>query len=128
MSEVCKALGLTSLAAALPDLLEQARKSQPTYATFLDQALQIELEARHARAEARRRRAAHLPALKTWDTFDFRFQPSIPERVIWELAGLAFIQTTTNVVFLGPPGVGKTRPTYYPSGPDRSAPGNHHGR
>ncbi len=108
MSEVCKALGLTSLVAALPNLLEQARQTQPTYATFLEQALQVELDARRARAEARRRRAAHLPTLKTLDAFDFRFQPSVPERVIRELAGLAFVQTATNVVFLGPPGVGKT--------------------
>jgi DNA replication protein DnaC len=108
MREVLKALRLTALAAALPSLLEQARKSQPTYATFLEQALQVELDARKQRAEARRRRAAHLPTVKTLDTFDFRFQPSVPERVIRELAGLAFVQTATNIVFLGPSGVGKT--------------------
>jgi DNA replication protein DnaC len=108
MSEQCKALRLTSLATALPSLLEQARQTQPTYATFLEQALQVELDARKQRAEERRRRAAHLPTLKTLDAFDFGFQPSIPERVIRELAGLAFVQTATNIVFLGPPGVGKT--------------------
>lgn len=108
MSEVLKALGLTTLSTALPSLLEQARQSQPTYATFLEQALQVEVDARKQRAEARRRRAAHLPTLKTLDAFDFRFQPSVPERVIRELAGLAFVQTATNLIFLGPPGVGKT--------------------
>jgi DNA replication protein DnaC len=42
------------------------------------------------------------------ETFDFSFQPSLSERLIHELAGLSFLQTATNVVLLGPPGVGKT--------------------
>jgi DNA replication protein DnaC len=44
----------------------------------------------------------------TLDTFDFDFQPSLSARHIRELAGLSFIATCTSVVFLGPPGVGKT--------------------
>ena len=45
---------------------------------------------------------------KTLEAFDLAFQPTIPERLIRELAELAFVQTATNLVFLGPPGVGKT--------------------
>jgi DNA replication protein DnaC len=52
--------------------------------------------------------AAHLPTIKTLEAFDFSFQPSLSERLLWELADLSFVQTATNVVFLGPPGVGKT--------------------
>jgi len=40
--------------------------------------------------------------------FDFRFQPSLSERTIRELASLHFLTTATNVLLLGPPGVGKT--------------------
>lgn len=40
--------------------------------------------------------------------FDFSFQPSVDERQIRELASLTFIQEGSNVIFLGPPGVGKT--------------------
>src|SRR5207244_5396880 len=51
---------------------------------------------------------AHLPFVKNFDQFDFGFQPSIDERQIRELRTLRFIHEASNVVFLGPPGVGKT--------------------
>jgi DNA replication protein DnaC len=103
-----KALGLTALAATLSTVLDQARQQEPTYDVFLAQALDAELAGRAERAQARRQRAARLPARKTLDGFDFGFQPSVPERLIRELATLQFVATATNVLFLGPPGVGKT--------------------
>ena len=51
---------------------------------------------------------AHLPFVKTFEQFDFSFQPSIDERQIRELCSLRFIHEASNVIFLGPPGVGKT--------------------
>ncbi len=45
---------------------------------------------------------------KTLDDFDFSFQPSIDKRQIDELATMRFLENGENVVFLGPPGVGKT--------------------
>ncbi len=108
LTAALKALGLTALAATLPLLLDQARQQEPTYEVFLAQALEAEHAGRAARAHARRLRAARLPAQKTLEGFDFSFQPTVPERLIRELAELRFLQTATNVIFLGPPGVGKT--------------------
>src|SRR5258706_654655 len=105
---ILKALGLTALGTTLPRVLEQARQRQPTYDAFLRLALQAEVTGRAERAHARRLRAARLPARKTLESFDFRFQPSVPERLIRELATLGFVETATNLIFLGPPGVGKT--------------------
>ena len=51
---------------------------------------------------------ARLPIKKTLDDFDFSFQPSIDKRQIDELATMRFLENGENVVFLGPPGVGKT--------------------
>src|SRR5207245_519498 len=51
---------------------------------------------------------AHLPFVKTFEQFDFQFQPSLDERQIRELRSLRFIHEASNVIFLGPPGVGKT--------------------
>jgi DNA replication protein DnaC len=51
---------------------------------------------------------AHLPFIKTFDHFDFSFQPSIDERQIRELRSLRFIHEASDVILLGPPGVGKT--------------------
>ena len=108
MTSVLQRLQLTSLAAQLPTLLEAARQQQLSYEAFLERALGCELEGRAQRAQERRERAARLPFPARLERFDFRFQPSIAKRVVRELASLAFIPTATNVVLLGPPGVGKT--------------------
>jgi len=53
-------------------------------------------------------RSSRLPAIKTLQQFDFTFQPSIRREQIESLHELAFIKRKENVIFLGPPGVGKT--------------------
>ena len=53
-------------------------------------------------------RSSRLPAVKTLSDFDFSFQPSLKREQIESLATLGFVERRENVVFLGPPGVGKT--------------------
>jgi DNA replication protein DnaC len=108
MNDLLKRLGLTQLARALPTLLDEARVQQLSYDAFLSQALQAEVTGRQQRALERRLRAARLPRRVRLSTFDFSFQPTLSERLVRELASLRFVQTATNVIFLGPPGVGKT--------------------
>lgn len=108
MTDLFKLLRLTHVERGLPDLLEQARRERLTYETFLQRVLTWELEARQLQAQQARWKAAHLPTRKTLEAFEFAFQPSISERLVWELADLSFVKTKTNIVFLGPPGVGKT--------------------
>jgi len=108
MQPQLKQLGLTQLERALPTLYETARQEQWTYETFMNRALASEIEGRDRRAAERRMTAARLPVIKTLEAFDFAFQPELSERLLWELADLGFVQTATNVIFLGPPGVGKT--------------------
>src|SRR6266852_8071604 len=105
MQPQLKQLGLTQLEKALPALYETARQEPWTYETFMKQAIASEIEGRDRRAAERRMTAARLPAIKTLEAFEFAFQPSLSERLLWELADLSFVQTTTNIVFLGPPGV-----------------------
>src|SRR6202165_4540001 len=101
-------LGLKAAEARLESLLEQAFKKEPSYADFLDELLSCEVDARRSRYLRARLQLAHLPFLKNFDQFDFGFQPSIDERRIRELRSLRFVHEASNVVFLGPPGVGKT--------------------
>jgi DNA replication protein DnaC len=105
---VYKQLNLSHLETALPHVLERARTEQWTYELFLERALVAEVDGREQKAIARRLKAARIPSKKTLDGFDFSFQPSLSERRLRELADLSFVRTCTNVIFLGPPGTGKT--------------------
>jgi len=108
MSTLAQQLNLTGVPAQLPALLEAARQQQLSYEAFLERVLQAELDGRQRRAQERRQRSARLPFPARLEHFDVRFQPTVSERMLRELASLAFIQTATNVVLVGPPGVGKT--------------------
>jgi DNA replication protein DnaC len=108
LQEILTGLGLTALEARLEGLLEQAAKKEPSYGDFLLEVLTTESDARRQRYLKTRLQLAHLPYLKTFDQFDFTFQPSIDERQIRELRTLRFVHEASNVILLGPPGVGKT--------------------
>jgi DNA replication protein DnaC len=101
-------LGLKAVEARLENLLEQASKKEPSYADFLEELLSCEVDARRSRYLRARLQLSHLPFVKTFDQFDFSFQPSIDERQIRELRTLRFVHEASNVILLGPPGVGKT--------------------
>ena len=101
-------LGLTAVEARLESLLEQAAQADPSYADFLLDMVGAEAEARRARDLKTRLQLAHLPYVKTFAQFDLSFQPSIDERQIRELQTLRFVHEASNVILLGPPGVGKT--------------------
>jgi DNA replication protein DnaC len=101
-------LGLTAVEARLESLLERASKTEPSYADFLLDVVGAEADARRARYLKTRLQLAHLPYVKTFAQFDLSFQPSIDERQIRELQTLRFVHEASNVILLGPPGVGKT--------------------
>lgn len=101
-------LGLKAMDAGLENLLEVASRGEPRYADFLADTLGCEVEARRTRYLRARLQLAHLPFVKTFADFDFGFQPSIDERQIRELRTMRFVHEASNVILLGPPGVGKT--------------------
>src|SRR6476659_9821962 len=101
-------LGLTAIQAKLDGLLERASKAETSYAEFLADVLGAEADARRQRYLKTRLQLAHLPYVKTFEQFDFGFQPSIDERQVRELRTLRFVHEASNVILLGPPGVGKT--------------------
>ena len=68
----------------------------------------IEADAVEARQQAGRLRFASLPAPWTLSDFDFSAQPGIDEALVRDLATLRFLDDATNVLAIGPPGVGKT--------------------
>ena len=101
-------LGLKQAVEVLDNTLDAAASRQLTYPELLAELLGVEVAARRERYLTTRTRLAHLPFQRTFEQFDFAFQPSIDERLVKELANLAFVAEATNVLLLGPPGVGKT--------------------
>lgn len=101
-------LGLTRMPEVLDSVAEEAARCELSYSGFLEKLLEAEAEAAKDRKAAALLRFARFPYLKTLESFEFSFQPSIDKKVIKELATLRFIHSGDNIIFLGPPGVGKT--------------------
>ncbi len=101
-------LGLTAAAARLAPALEAAERDKPGYTEFLADMLGHEVIALRERQLAGRMRFAKLPARKTLEQFDFAAQPSLDRRLIEDLATLRFVEEKSNILLIGPPGVGKT--------------------
>ncbi len=86
----------------------KAAKSQTTYTAFLAKLVDEELAAKVDRSINARIANARLPARKTLEEFAFAFQPGLPAARVRELGELTFLQSATNILLAGPPGVGKT--------------------
>lgn len=103
-----KELRLSGLGQSLPARLQEAAANQLTHAEFLELILQDELNIRHQRQLGRRTQAAAFRHPKSLEDFDWSFNPGVPRKMIFELAAGGFLREHTDVLFLGPPGVGKT--------------------
>jgi DNA replication protein DnaC len=101
-------LKLTDAAEALPRVLDDARTQQLSLIDSLEQLLNVEVTATEDRRLTSRLRFACLPAPWRLADFDYAAQPGVDQPLIRELGTLRFVDDGANVVFIGPPGVGKT--------------------
>ena len=101
-------LGLEEAAAHLEELLAEAEREIFSYSRFLYRMLSLKLSSRARKREAMLMRLSHLPQIKTLASFDFKALPDLDPKAVSELASLRFMESRENVLFLGPPGVGKT--------------------
>lgn len=101
-------LGLSTALAHLDQVSQQAAAENWTYTHFLGYLLESEVLARYQRTVKLSLQFARLPSPKRLADFDFSVQPSLDRRLIEELHTGRFLSEGRNVVFLGPPGVGKT--------------------
>ena len=103
-----KRLKRMTIESIVDNYLEIAATENRSTLEVLDYLFNQELKNKEDRALSLRLRMAGFPMEKKLDDFDTKFQPSIDPTVINDLGSLRFIHNMENVVFLGPPGVGKT--------------------
>jgi DNA replication protein DnaC len=105
---MAKQLRLGGLLQSLEVRLQEARGNNLSHEEFLELILQDESQVRQQRLITRRIKAASFRDLKTLDGFDFQFNPTIKRKQIFDLASCHFIREQRDVLFIGPPGVGKS--------------------
>ena len=91
-------LRLRYVAERLDAVLNDAARTEPTYLDFLDGVLRQEVEAKQRTRTTMGLKIAHFPTVKTLDDFDFKFQPSVDQRLVRELATSRFLAQAENVV------------------------------
>ena len=101
-------LRLSGLAQSLDVRLQEASGNGLNHTEFLELILQDELAVRNERLIARRVKAAAFREPKTLEDFDWLFNPSIKKKQIFDLATCRFIREARPLLFLGPPGTGKS--------------------
>src|ERR1700739_2950557 len=108
LENTLKQLRLSGLCQSLGVRLQEAAANRLGHAEFLELICQDEINVRQQRLMERRTKAADFHSLKTLDDFDWSFNPSVHKKEIFDLATCRFIREAKDVLFLGPPGVGKT--------------------
>ncbi len=89
-------------------LITHAEQEKLSYLAFLDRLFEEEVAAKEQRRIDMGLRLAGLPWAKTIEEYDFTFHPHLEKKAVMELFDLTFLSKHENVIFLGPPGVGKT--------------------
>ncbi len=103
-----KRLKLIRAAEVLDTVFTHAEEGKSSYLGFLDRLLEEEVAAKEKRRIQTALKIAGLPFAKTIEEYDFAFHPHLDKKAVMELFDLTFLAKHENVIFLGPPGVGKT--------------------
>ena len=101
-------LRLSGLLNSLELRLQEAEANRLPYAQFLELLFQDEINVRHQRLLARRRKSAGFREPRSLENFDFSFNPTIKRAPIYELTTCQFVRQHRDVLLVGPPGVGKS--------------------
>ena len=101
-------LRLPRIREILQGVIKKAEEQGKSYLTFLDDLLEEEVAQKEQRRIEIAIKISGLPFIKSIDEFDFTFQPKLDRQKVMSLFDLTFIRQNGNIIFLGPPGVGKT--------------------
>ena len=101
-------LRLPRISEILQGVIKKAEEQGKSYLVFLDDLLEEEVAQKEQRRIEIAIKISGLPFKKSIDEFDFTFQPKLDRQKVMSLFDLTFIRQRGNIIFLGPPGVGKT--------------------
>ena len=101
-------LRLSRIREILGSVMKTAEVQGKSYLSFLDDLLEEEVARKEQRRVEISLKISGLPFIKGIEEFDFTFQPKLDRQKVMSLFDLTFIRDNGNIIFLGPPGVGKT--------------------
>jgi DNA replication protein DnaC len=103
-----RSLKFNNLADSLEELLKEADEKQLSYLQFAAAMVEKEIQLRNSKRLVMNKRKAEFPVIKHLEEFDYQHQTTITKRQINQLLDFSFIDNRQNLIFIGPPGVGKT--------------------
>ena len=108
INENLERLQLNRIQEVFDQVVTQAQEKDASYLEVIDQLLSEEVGVKEDRRFKTALKTAGLPFEKSVEEYDFSFHPDLDKRSVMSLFDLEFIQQKENVIFLGPPGVGKS--------------------
>lgn len=105
---LANALNLKGMLPKIDELVNDAEIQKHSYITFLNSVLHIEIQDRQSRRLKRNMTAAHFPVEKKFDNFEFGRVKGIGKSEFVSLLDCRWIDKCENILFFGPPGIGKT--------------------
>lgn len=108
LEENLEYLKLSRLRENYRSMTAEAAKKQLTHMRFLTSVIASEVDGKLQRASERRIKQARFPVIKTLEQFQWDYPDNINRDLVRHLFGLDFIEKHANVIFLGPPGMGKS--------------------
>lgn len=108
VKSLLKELRLTEIHNKIETILSETASNEKSPLELLECIFKLESQSRRDKSRTKRLKQAGFPALKTITEFDFGFQISVPKHHIQQVMDMCWLEQAYNVMFLGPPGVGKT--------------------
>ena len=108
IKDISKKLKLNYLNMNASKIIEDADLQDSSYQDMLLAILENELDLKDQKAQEKRLKFAGFPVIKKIEDFDFDFQRSITKKQVNKLLEMEWIDRMYNLIFLGPPGLGKT--------------------
>jgi len=103
-----KTLNLQGVLQGFDEMINDAESRKVSYLTFLNSVFSAEIDFRIKRRVERNMTGAHFPVHKGLEDFDFGRVKGIGKSEAVNLLDCRWIDTKENLLFFGPPGIGKT--------------------